>query len=62
MTAHVVLRLLEKFEIREETLITISYDAASVVGTSADLVEGDTLTILQLLYGLLLPSGNDAAH
>lgn len=62
MTAHVVLRLLEKFEISEETLITISYDAASVVGTSADLVEGDTLTILQLLYGLLLPSGNDAAH
>jgi D-alanyl-D-alanine carboxypeptidase len=54
--------LLEKFEISEETLITISYDAASVVGTSADLVEGDTLTILQLLYGLLLPSGNDAAH
>ena len=62
MTAHVVLRLLEKFEISEETLITISYDAASVVGTSADLVEGDTLTILQLLYGLLLPRGNDAAH
>jgi len=46
MTAFVVLRLLEKFEISEETLISVSYDAASVVGTSADLLEGDTLSIL----------------
>lgn len=26
------------------------------------IVEGDVLTIEQLLYGLLIPSGNDAAH
>ena len=29
-------------------------------GTSANLTKGDELTILDLLYGLLLPSGNDA--
>lgn len=30
-------------------------------GTTAGLVPGETLTIEELLYGLLLPSGNDAA-
>ena len=30
-------------------------------GTSAELVVGDLLSIEQLLYGLMLPSGNDAA-
>jgi D-alanyl-D-alanine carboxypeptidase (penicillin-binding protein 5/6) len=32
-----------------------------VGGTSAELRPGDTLTINELLYGLMLPSGNDAA-
>lgn len=26
------------------------------------LVEGDKLTVEQLLYGMMLPSGNDAAY
>ena len=30
-------------------------------GTSANLRNGDKLLIIDLLYGLLLPSGNDAA-
>ena len=62
MTCYVVLRLMERFKIDQETLITIGQDAANVNGTSAELVEGDTLTLRQLLYGLMLPSGNDAAH
>jgi hypothetical protein len=32
-----------------------------VPGTSAKLVKGDKLTIFELLYGMMLPSGNDAA-
>lgn len=32
-----------------------------MTGTSAELIHGDIYTIQQLLYGLLLPSGNDAA-
>lgn len=31
-------------------------------GTSADLLEGDTLTVYELLHGMMLPSGNDAAQ
>ncbi|MEU2211803.1 D-alanyl-D-alanine carboxypeptidase family protein [Streptomyces hygroscopicus] len=34
---------------------------ASVGGSKADLKKGDKLTVKQLLYGLLLPSGCDAA-
>jgi len=36
---------MEKFKVSEETLIEIGYDAARVIGTSADLICGDTLTI-----------------
>ncbi len=32
-----------------------------VSGTTAGLIPGETLTLEELLYGLLLPSGNDAA-
>ena len=62
MTAYCVYKLMDKFNVDENHLITISADASSVIGTSAELIEGDTLMIKQLLYGLMLPSGNDAAH
>jgi D-alanyl-D-alanine carboxypeptidase (penicillin-binding protein 5/6) len=62
MTCYVTLQMMEKFKKKDDHLIEISADAASVHGTSADLLEGDTLTIWQLLHGLMLPSGNDAAH
>ena len=45
MTCFVVLRLLERFGMEETKLVTVGSDAASVIGTSADLIEGDTLTI-----------------
>lgn len=34
---------------------------ASLGGTSANLEKGQIYTIAQLLYGLMLPSGNDAS-
>eukprot|EP00943_MAST-04B_sp_MAST-4B-sp1_P004604 g4604.t1 len=42
-------------------LITVSSLAASMIGTSACLKAGDKLSALELLYGMMLPSGNDAA-
>ena len=45
MTCYLVLKLMERFEIDEETLVTIGQDASNVNGTSAELVEGDTLTL-----------------
>ena len=43
--------------------VTVSKRAASVPKDSsvAGLLEGDTLTLKDLLYGTMLPSGNDAA-
>lgn len=62
MTAYVTLRLMDRFGVEDKRLVTIGDDAAGVIGTSAELVAGDTLTVKQLLFGLMLPSGNDAGH
>lgn len=45
MTAFVVLKLLDRFQIEDTTLIKVGSDASAVIGTSAELVEGDTLSI-----------------
>ncbi len=42
-------------------VVTVSPAAASVGGTSASLQAGDRLTLHELLHGMMLPSGNDAA-
>jgi D-alanyl-D-alanine carboxypeptidase len=41
--------------------VKISENAGNISGTSAELAEGDELSIHDLLYGLMLPSGNDSA-
>ena len=41
--------------------VWVSPHAAATGGSRMGLVPGETLTVLDLLYGLLLPSGNDAA-
>ena len=41
--------------------VTAGRNAAGVEGTSLYLSEGETLTMEQMLYGLMLRSGNDAA-
>ncbi|HEV7216814.1 MAG TPA: D-alanyl-D-alanine carboxypeptidase family protein, partial [Chloroflexota bacterium] len=43
------------------SVFTISALAAATPGSRMNLVAGQRLTVQQLLYGLLLPSGNDAA-
>jgi serine-type D-Ala-D-Ala carboxypeptidase (penicillin-binding protein 5/6) len=41
--------------------IRVTPFAAALRGTRANLRTGDILSVLDLLYGMLLPSGNDAA-
>ncbi len=41
--------------------VTCSRNAFGVPGTSIYLAEGETLTLREMLYGLMLASGNDAA-
>ncbi|MFN9908239.1 MAG: hypothetical protein ACK56F_19265 [bacterium] len=39
----------------------VSENAASTSGTSAELRSGDWINVWDMLHGLMLPSGNDAA-
>ena len=47
---------------RLQSQILISQSAADLVGTSAQLLKEDMLTVEELIYGMMLPSGNDAAE
>jgi D-alanyl-D-alanine carboxypeptidase (penicillin-binding protein 5/6) len=63
MTLYTVVTYLEKEDIDPSiTLLRVKRAAASVQGTSANLKEGDILSVTELLYGMMLPSGNDAAY
>ncbi len=65
MTALCVLNLLEKYAgcqwVNLNVNIKVSRQVSLIQGTSANLIEGDTLSINELMYGMMLPSGNDAA-
>ena len=66
MTALCVLNLIEKFEgcskyASLNTMLRINRPVSRIQGTSAQLIEGDSLSVRELIYGMMLPSGNDAA-
>lgn len=54
LPSHPYVQLLEEY-------ILVSADSAGVGGTSATLRTGEVYTVKDLLYGMMLPSGNDAA-
>ena len=55
-----VLIALEKGDLDEK--FTVDSQAIKVEGSSMGLKEGDVVTMRDLCYGMLLPSGNDAAN
>lgn len=62
MTCLVILLISDKFRINLKAAeVVISQKASQLQGTSARLQSGDILTVYDLLHGLMLPSGNDAA-
>lgn len=62
MTCIVSLQLIKQLEKNwQETFVKVSYKASQMIGTTANLRVGDELSLKSLLYGLMLPSGNDAA-
>lgn len=48
----------------QDELVTVTKEAASLGGANSlmGLVEGEQICVKDLLYGLMLPSGNDAAN
>lgn len=61
-TTKVMTALLAVQKLPLEKLITVSDAAAEVGDSTMDLNPGEQVTVEQLLYGTLLPSGNDAAQ
>ena len=62
MTCYTILQLSKVMLLNiKTTYITITKKAALINGTKAELEKGDKISIYDLLYGLMLPSGNDAA-
>ena len=61
MTAFIVLELAAKNPALLDQEMTFSESAARIRGSSSRLRAGEKLPLRELFYGLLLPSGNDAA-
>lgn len=62
MTFYTVINIIEEYKIDpSQTFISVCRQATNIIGTSADLREDDILSVRQLFYGMMLPSGNDAA-
>ena len=62
MTALCTFELCEKYKMnRMSTYFKVTEWAARTNGTTANLVDHAWMSIEDLLYGLMLPSGNDAA-
>lgn len=61
MTAWIILREAAKDPKLLEETITFSSAADRTPGSTSGLKTGEKVTVRELLYGLMLPSGNDAA-
>jgi D-alanyl-D-alanine carboxypeptidase (penicillin-binding protein 5/6) len=61
MTALIVLQLADSRPTVLNETVTFSERASKTPGSSSKLKTGDRLNVRELLYGLMLPSGNDAA-
>lgn len=61
MTAWLILRAASEDPGLLEAVITFSNSADQTSGSTAGLRAGEKTSVKELLYGLLLPSGNDAA-
>ena len=63
MTLYTTTQLIRRYHLNpEETFVTVTRIGSQIIGTSACLREADTLSLHQLLFGMMLPSGNDAAY
>lgn len=64
MTLLIVLELIEKYKLNPDHVI-VDINEYGITewlgGTSAELLDGEKINVTELMYGMMLPSGNDAA-
>ena len=61
MTALVVLEILEELSLGADSRVIVPAEAAGLEGSSIYLKAGEKVMMEELLYGMMLQSGNDAA-
>ena len=61
MTALMTLELCQRYDIGVDSEVTVPKEAIGVEGSSVYLKTGEMRTIEDLLYGMMLRAGNDAA-
>lgn len=61
MTCIIVLEQTEKYKLDKNVRVKVNKTATRLGGTSANLVDDSWMSLNDLVYGLMLPSGNDAA-
>ena len=61
MTAYLVLKAAKEHPEILNEIVTFSKRADDTLGSTAGVKAGEQLTVGELLYGLMLPSGNDAS-
>ena len=62
MCAYVVLQLAGKDPNVMDEIVTFSKFADATAGSTSGIKAGEKVTVAECLYGLLLPSGNDAGN
>ncbi len=63
MTAYTAICTIVRLDMNVlDSKVETSFDASMMAGTTADLAEGDVLSVWDMLHAMLLPSGNDAAY
>jgi D-alanyl-D-alanine carboxypeptidase len=62
MTAYLCYRIMKRFKINpKKRMVRVTRYSSGITGTTARLKEGDMMSVFDLLHGVMLPSGNDAA-
>ncbi len=61
MTAYLVMSYCQAHPEALEEMLTFSERADKTMGSTSGIKTGETLKVRELLYGLMLPSGNDAS-
>ena len=65
MTAYVIINLLDKYKLDPHMtkIHILKYNTSPYLGgTSAQLLPEDKMSVYELMHGMMLPSGNDAAQ
>lgn len=63
MNLAAILHLVEKTGVEPQRVrVRASKNSCSMIGTTAEITQGAVYSLYDLFFGMMLPSGNDAAY